>query len=373
MDFVDISRELQLRIVASPAFRNRESNPYNWLLYSNMRADVTEYSDRVAPAPGCTILHFHWPEKELNAARNTVLTYARLRCKLLAIDRWRKQGAKLVWTVHNLKTHEQLHPRLERWFWREFTSRVDGFIALSEAGLATARREYPRLESVPGFVIPHGHYRDEYPNDSGQDVSARLGIGAHTKVLLFFGKIRPYKNLASLISAFRGLEPEDTRLVIVGQADDPRLSDELQVLAGPDPRVQLCLSYIPKESAGLYFRAADLVVLPFRETLNSGSALLALSFNRPLLVPLLGAMGELAEAVGRDWVRTYTGNITTSTLQQSLDWSTKTVRAAEAPLTGFAWPEIAAQTLQAYQAIAARSFATELATMRSGAAHPEAL
>jgi len=367
---VHTSQELQLRVVASPAFRNRESNPYNWLLYSNMRADVTEYSNRLAPVPGATILHVHWPEKELNTARNMAFTYARLRCRLLAIDRWRKQGAKLVWTVHNLKTHEQLHPRVEQWFWREFTSRVDGFIALSKAGLEAARREYPRLESIPGFVIPHGHYRDEYPNDSGQDARARLGIGAHTKVLLFFGKIRPYKNLASLISAFRRLEPEDTQLHIVGQPDDPRLEDELPVLAASDPRVHLCFSYIPKEAAQLYFRAADLVVLPFREILNSGSALLALSFNRPVLVPLLGAMGELAEAVGRDWVRTYTGNITTSTIVQSLHWSTNTVRAAEAPLTSFAWPEIATQTLQAYQAIAAQAFATELATMRTGAGNP---
>jgi beta-1,4-mannosyltransferase len=42
-------------------------------------------------------------------------------------------------------------------------------------------------------------------------------------------------------------------------------------------------------------RAADLIALPYKEILNSGSAILALSFDRPILVPAAGALAELSE------------------------------------------------------------------------------
>jgi glycosyltransferase involved in cell wall biosynthesis len=100
------------------------------------------------------------------------------------------------------------------------------------------------------------------------------------------------------------------------------------------------------------FRAADLVVLPYRETLNSGTAMLALSFDRPVLAPALGALSELGTEVGEDWVRTYTGDLNSSELQAALTWALDKKRPNSAPLTKFGWPAIARKTEAAFQAIA---------------------
>ncbi|HET9293055.1 MAG TPA: hypothetical protein VFO06_02100, partial [Gemmatimonadales bacterium] len=46
----------------------------------------------------------------------------------------------------------------------------------------------------------------------------------------------------------------------------------------------------------LYFKACDAVVLPFEKIENSGSAILAMGFVRPVIAPMMGALPErLAE------------------------------------------------------------------------------
>ena len=52
---------------------------------------------------------------------------------------------------------------------------------------------------------------------------------------------------------------------------------------------------------------SELVVLPFTEITNSGSVLLALSLDRPVLVPGVPSIDELAAEVGPGWVFTYDG------------------------------------------------------------------
>ena len=101
----------------------------------------------------------------------------------------------------------------------------------------------------------------------------------------------------------------------------------------------------------LFLNAADLLVFPYRDILNSGSALLGLSFDRPVLVPKLGAMGELQQAIGADWVRTYEGELNAAVLASALEWATTAARAT-APLAAFGWEAIARQTLAAFAEIA---------------------
>jgi glycosyltransferase involved in cell wall biosynthesis len=342
-----------MKVIAQPAFGGRSDNPYTWLLYQPMQVLVADYSFRGALAGRYNILHLHWPERELNAYRGRLAAGMRLWMKLALIDAMRARGTKVVWTVHNLNSHEGLHPRMEPWFWNAFTKRVDGFIALSEAGKLAARERFPRLQSVPGYVIPHGHYRGEYAVDASVDARRELGIAPYAKVVLFFGLIREYKNVPGLIRAFREVAGEDRVLLVAGRPHSAELAEALRREAAGDPRIRLHLQSIPNERVQLFFRAADLVALPYRDILNSGTALLALSFNRPVLVPGRGAMSELRASIGADWVRTYTGDVGSAELEQALQWAVGMDRPAEAPLSALEWPKIAEQTVQAYSEILA--------------------
>jgi beta-1,4-mannosyltransferase len=341
-----------MQILAMPAFRTKRENPYNWLLYAaiqEMGLRVDEFSHGQLLRHRYNVWHLHWPETPLNHP-NRLKAIIKLTLFFVQIAIAKQRGVKLIWTVHNLKSHEGYYPKIEQWFWQQFTQHLDGFISLSQTGLAAAKDRFPALRDKPGFVVPHSHYRGAYGhNISRAQARTELGLDPDDQVLLFFGRIRAYKNVPRLIEVFRQIKGDRIRLVIAGR---PEASDrqQLEHLAQSEPRLQLHLDFIDQDRAQVFFQAADLVVLPYREILNSGTALLALSFDCPVLVPDRGAMGELQDLVGHDWVSTFNGDLSAVALQDAVDWSQQQ-RSETAPLAEFEGSRLAQMTLEAYRAI----------------------
>jgi glycosyltransferase involved in cell wall biosynthesis len=347
-----------MKILAMPAFSNRKHNPYNSLLYepmAGMGAEVREFSRGRLLRERADVWHMHWPEGTLIES-GLAWTVVRMTIFFALLVLAKLKGTKLVWTMHNFHTHEQPHPRLEQWFWRLFPPRLDGCISLSEAGRRMAMERLSVLRDKPIFVVPHGHYRGVYKNTvSREEARGRLGVAPDAPMMAYLGLIRPYKNVPLLVRAFRQLENSKAALCVAGKPHTPELAREIEMAADGDPRIRMNLGFIPDDDVQVYLRAADLVVLPFSEILNSGSALLALSFDCPILIPRKGAMQELEARVGKDWVRTYEGDLTVQTLDEALRWARETARPARAPLEPFDWPRLAAETLEAYRQVCAGS------------------
>lgn len=357
-----------MRILAWPAYDNQTGNPYNRLLYAPMAqlgVTVDEFSPRRALRSalwgGHDCWHLHWPDDLLSITPRRAAAW-RVAALLALMTGARARGIRMVWTAHDLGPHESPHPRLERFFWRHFIPRVDGVISLSERGLRAARERFPRLRGRPGFAIPHGHYREAYPPAPPKENARReLDLPLGAPVALFVGRIRPYKNVERLIEVFREMDaPEEARLVVAGNPTGDTLRRRIEAAAAGAERVHLALRFIPEARLPTYLAAADLVTLPYRDILHSGSALLALSFDRPVLVPGRGAMSELQEQIGSRWVRTCgpssngsSGDaLTPGALREALRWARREDRPARAPLGGFGWKHIAAQTVEAYRAVA---------------------
>ena len=110
--------------------------------------------------------------------------------------------------------------------------------------------------------------------------------------LLHFGLLRPYKNVPHLIATFAEAALPGATLLIAGKPFDDQVRDEVATAAADVAGVRLELRYIRPDEVQLFFLAADLVVLPYQRILNSGAALLALSFARPVLVPRMGLDGR---------------------------------------------------------------------------------
>ncbi|OLT52243.1 hypothetical protein [Cellulosimicrobium sp. CUA-896] len=97
------------------------------------------------------------------------------------------------------------------------------------------------------------------------------------------------------------------------------------------------------------------MVLPFEELYNSGSVLLALSLNRPVLVPASPSSVRLRDEVGAHWVRTYAGPLTAAALEEAYE---AVARRAEtegfgaAQLHGREWPEIARAHVEVFRGAA---------------------
>jgi glycosyltransferase involved in cell wall biosynthesis len=222
---------------------------------------------------------------------------------------------------------------------------------MSELGRQQLRIEYPRARKIPTFVIPHGHYGGAYPDIIGKhEARNALSIGQDEFVMTFLGQIRAYKGVVSLIHCFAQANAAGTELLIAGKPINDVILAEVRQAAACDPRIRLFADFIDRNDIQKFLRATDLVILPYKEILNSGSAILALSFDRPILVPALGALAELRELVGADWVRLYEGELSAEIVRDAIDW-TKARRLgpdARAPLDALNWDRIAELTIRAF-------------------------
>jgi beta-1,4-mannosyltransferase len=343
--------------MASPLGRDRPrvamvyssgaGNPYVRLLEDALTATDVEclpYRFLDVVSAHLDVLHLHWPE----AAAKGPLWRAVLRSSklLVLVLTARARRVTLIWTVHNVKSHEVTHPRLEESLRRVLARLVDGWIAMSVEAASIIREQLPDLLRFPGRVIPHGHYRGYYEQPPSQEGARELlGIPLEAKVILFFGSIRPYKNVPALIRAFSSVPDANWRLVIAGELKRWETTP-IEDLAEADQRIILRPQRVPDRDVPTLFATADLCVLPFTEILNSGSAILALSMNTPILAPSLGSLMSLHREVGEPWVQLYHGELFPSALEDAM------VRASlvsgEPDFGAIAWEKIGWATRQMY-------------------------
>ncbi|HSS98934.1 MAG TPA: glycosyltransferase family 4 protein [Terriglobales bacterium] len=158
--------------------------------------------------------------------------------------------------------------------------------------------EFP-IPAAKVSVIPFG-INNTVPktNLSSADAKRQLGIGPNDKTLLFFGNIAPYKGLEYLIAAFEQLLAKDGsyRLLIVGSPKGPRTYwnniARLLEADGIKERTIQKIEYVPDEATELYFKAADILVLPYVHVFQSGVLFLSYSFGVPAIAADVGSLRE---------------------------------------------------------------------------------
>jgi len=300
------SKPDQIRVIAWPAFRNRGSNPYNFLLYSHLEKLGVTVLDlgEVIRSPkklwevvvhGVEILHLHWPEYALSLSPLKALAHLGLLFASTIFCRLR--GGKVVWTVHNLSPHENRYPSFEGVFYQALSRVTDGLIFLTQTSYDIFRKE-ERMRIFwrkPNAVIPHGSYAPLYPAMPTQEEARReLGLPGFGKVVLFFGAVRPYKGVEEVLGAAAELSNQNIFFVLSGKPLTEAYKRELMRKI-TSSNVRVYFEHIPEEKVPSFFAAADLVVLPYKRILNSGSAFLALTFGKPILAPRQGSLIELEQ------------------------------------------------------------------------------
>ncbi|MFB6151439.1 MAG: glycosyltransferase [Haloarculaceae archaeon] len=300
----------ELSAVMCPDFA--DSNPYQRELCDaldshGVSVELSEYGQWL-PLLGAVwgherrrpdVVHLHWLSKCFVTGQSVVTALFGVRL-LVELAVLRLLGVRTVWTVHNLTEHERQSPRVERGVKRLAGGLFDNLVvhcetaadALVEAfSLSPAQREKVA-------AIPHGHYLDSYPDEiTRADARASLGYEGET-VFLFFGLIRPYKNVGALIEAFRGIDDPDARLLVVGNPLDDDLGATVRQRVSTDDRARAVLEFVPDAEVQRYMNAADVVVLPYENAFTSGAAVLAMSFGRPVVAPNVGCVGEILDPAG---------------------------------------------------------------------------
>lgn len=315
-------------------------NPY----YAQLSAAVERHGVRTVRPSLLRLLlrppaavHVHWPEFAL-WLRWTPLILAEAARFSLLLRLARTRDIPVVWTIHNVRPH-QFDGRTGHRLYASTARSADLVVCLSTASLERARAVWPTIADTPAIVTPHGRYDVPAPPARRLD-----GVAS----LLFFGRIRPYKGVEDLMTVFSGW-PADARLTVAGKPLDGSTEASLRRLASQDPRIDLRLGYVPDAEVAQLFGTADLVVLPFNDVLNSGSALLALSHDRPVLLPDVPQFRELREQVGPDNVLLYDSPLEDADLERALESARRSGRPAP-DLRDHEWDPIGAATAAAYRA-----------------------
>lgn len=122
---------------------------------------------------------------------------------------------------------------------------------------------------------------------------ARKTLGLSGNIALFFGHVRPFKGLDLALRAWRELK-QDVTLVVAGEAWW-KGEEEYRALAAGLTNVRFDFRFIPDAEIATYFAACDVVLAPYRIEAQSGVALTAFHFARPVIATTVGGLPEIID------------------------------------------------------------------------------
>lgn len=283
-------------------------NPYNRLLSKALNNEYVETtSTEFPPIFPLTLeavmerdidaVHLNWmysfymTSPTSNKWINTIFTTLRSVLFLIDLSIIFISNTGLFFTVHNTYNHEKKYVRFERLI-NEFTFIfADNVTVKCHAAGKIIEEEYILADSDQFTVVPDGNYIDAYPNTINKSTAReRLSVDSESFVYLYFGQIRHYKGVDILIEVFKQLEEQDAELWIVGNPYDKKIRNGIETQVDADNNITSVLKFIPADNIQEYFNMADVLVLPYREILNSGSVHLGLTFGLPVIAPEMGCI-----------------------------------------------------------------------------------
>jgi D-inositol-3-phosphate glycosyltransferase len=234
------------------------------------------------------ILHILWNNKFQVFDRTLLMLFYKLL------------GKKIVFTAHNVNAGRRDGNDS---FLNRLTLKIQ--YALSAHIFVHTKAMKEELKSdfnVPDkkvSVIPFG-INNTIPNTElkSDDARREFGLDNRHRIMLFFGRIVPYKGLEYLIEALGKLANEypDLRLIVAGATN--RTKNYWQQIqqtinrTGMNARIIQRIEFIPDEETELFFKAADVLILPYANIFQTGLLFLAYSFGLPAIVTDVGSLKE---------------------------------------------------------------------------------
>jgi D-inositol-3-phosphate glycosyltransferase len=197
----------------------------------------------------------------------------------------RIKHAKIVYLLHNIEFHEKwpLADQLTRYALKPGTT----FVTLSSTTARALKALLPGLLNDQILHLFHPVYEPlQVVYDKKESDIPRL---------LFFGFIKPYKGLDTLLQAvaLASRELPELVLTIAGDVygDKQVYLDQINKL-GIQNRVDAHFEFIPVDHIGKYFLNCDVCVLPYRTATQSGVAQMSFAYEVPVIATRVGGIEE---------------------------------------------------------------------------------
>ena len=206
-----------------------------------------------------------------------------------AVGPLRRGGTRIVLVCDNLIAHE---PRFyDRAFSDWMLRNSDGYLVMSDS----VERDLDALKpGAPRRRVAHPFYA-QFDRGRHTRESARALLGLSGDVALFFGYVRHYKGLDTLLTAWKRVRAErpGATLLVAGEFyEKPEAFAALALEAGG---VRLLNRYTPDDEVEALFRATDVTVLPYRAGTQSGVTHVAYALGSPVIATRVGGITETVQ------------------------------------------------------------------------------
>ncbi len=193
--------------------------------------------------------------------------------------------------AHNLESHE-------KWAFEDKLTRYamkysDSVITLSESVYDIGLKLFPNKDIILGFHPTYSYYNNN--RFTKKEAKEKMGLEGK-KVILFFGYIKPYKGLDILIKSLPYVleQMPDAHLLIVGEVyGNSRQYYDLINDLDLNNYVTFRRQYVPNEQVEIFFKASDVLALPYIHATQSGVAQIGFDMGLGAVVTPVGGLPEI--------------------------------------------------------------------------------
>jgi beta-1,4-mannosyltransferase len=294
-----INRKKNFQIIQFTS--NNSNNPYYTMIGDYMSnkgfnfrysTDVEEIMELIEEK--ITIIHIH----QLSPFYQTDDRDESKLKALKILDQFRdikSKGAYLVFTMHNPLPHNRIHVEID-----EMVNK--GIYTLADAIIVHGKyvKEFLITDqnvTKPIFVVLHPSYKEYYGIKSNKE-QARKDLGLHKDAVIFgnIGNIKPYKGLEFIIKSFEKFSKQhkskDIHLYLAGAAKDKNYLESLKKISGSMDNVTILNRNLTESELITSVSALDYSIFAFKDIWASGSVVLSISYDVPVIVPEMGCMGD---------------------------------------------------------------------------------
>lgn len=216
----------------------------------------------------------------------------------LPLDFWflelcRKRGSKVILTVHDLLPHDTAE--VYKQTFHNLYQMVDGIICHSDHIKVRLEGEFA-IPSEKIDVIPHGPFFYDLPDTGSKATLQTLGVEPGKVLVLWQGIIFPYKGVDLLLNAWQKVEAREQGVcLVIAGTGAPELLEQVreQVSQLGLKHVHLEFRFITTEELVALYRAADIVVYPYRAITTSGALATGLALGKTIVASDLPVFREL--------------------------------------------------------------------------------
>lgn len=276
-------------------FPRWEQNPYLTILYLAAEADgwyidggvsfATLASD-VAGLRRGDVFHVQWTSPVTAGAADLGDALARADRFERLLEDLRRRGVHVLWTVHNSVAHDtpfedaelRVNAALARWCTRVIQLHDQTRSSL----LPTTDLPADRI-----VTLTHCSYAGIYPEQpSAEDARRLIGCPEGVPTVGLIGQLRPYKGVDVLLEAagLAARKLEDLVVLLAGRTEPEQVA-QIDALLPPSVQVLRHHDFLDPGDITAWYQASNVIALPYRRILNSGSALLAATVGRPVILP----------------------------------------------------------------------------------------